>query len=114
MYTEEDKSNLYVQHVVKSADCKLNGLKVVMDCANGANSEIAPMILRLLGAQVIPIFNNPNGININNGCGSTHLEALQQKSWKKAPTWALPTTVTQIAAWQWTKTARYWTATRLC
>ena len=79
VYTEEDKSNLYVQHVVKSADCKLNGLKVVMDCANGANSEIAPMILRLLGAQVIPIFNNPNGININNGCGSTHLEALQQK-----------------------------------
>ena len=79
VYTEEDKSNLYVQHVVKSADCKLNGLKVVMYCANGANSEIAPMILRLLGAQVIPIFNNPNGININNGCGSTHLEALQQK-----------------------------------
>lgn len=79
VYTEEDESNLYVQHVVKSADCKLNGLKVVMDCANGANSEIAPMILRLLGAQVIPIFNNPNGININNGCGSTHLEALQQK-----------------------------------
>lgn len=77
VYTEEDKSNLYVQHVVKSADCKLNGLKVVMDCANGANSEIAPMILRLLGAQVIPIFNNPNGININNGCGSTHLDQLK-------------------------------------
>ena len=58
---------------------KLNGLKVVMDCANGANSEIAPAILRTLGAHVIPIFHEPNGININNGCGSTHLEALQAK-----------------------------------
>ena len=50
-----------------------------MDCANGANSKIAPTILRLLGAEVIPIFDTPNGININNGCGSTHLEALRMK-----------------------------------
>ena len=40
---------------------------------------IAPVILRTLGAHVITIFNQPNGININNGCGSTHLEALQAK-----------------------------------
>ena len=50
-----------------------------MDCANGANSRIAPTILRLLGAEGIPIFNEPNGININNGCGSTHLDALRLK-----------------------------------
>lgn len=76
---EPDMGAFYVQHIVNSADLKLNGLKVVMDCANGANSEFAPTILRLLGAQVIPIYNTPNGININNGCGSTHLEALQRK-----------------------------------
>ena len=76
---EPDMGMLYVKHIVDSADVKLNGLKVVMDCANGANSEIAPAILRTLGAHVIPIFHEPNGININNGCGSTHLEALQAK-----------------------------------
>ena len=70
---------LYIKHIVSSAPCKLNGLKVVMDCANGANSHIAPVILRTLGAEVIPIFDEPNGTNINNGCGSTHLEALRMK-----------------------------------
>ena len=64
---------------MNTAYVKLDGLKVVMDCSNGANSEIAPEILRGLGAEVITIFNEPNGININDGCGSTHLEALQAK-----------------------------------
>src|SRR5574344_370762 len=76
---ESDMAELYIQHIVNSADTELDGLKVVIDCANGANSEIGPEILRRLGAEVITIFNEPNGININNGCGSTHLEALQQK-----------------------------------
>lgn len=76
---EDGLVQLYIDHIVKSAPCKLNGLKVVMDCSNGANSQVAPVILRLLGAEVIPIFDAPNGININNGCGSTHLEALQMK-----------------------------------
>ena len=76
---EPDMGMEYVQHIVDSCPVKLNGLKVVMDCANGAHSEIAPAILRTLGAHVIPIFHEPNGININNGCGSTHLEALQAK-----------------------------------
>ncbi|WP_289051026.1 phosphoglucosamine mutase [uncultured Acidaminococcus sp.] len=76
---EPDMGMEYVQHIVDSCPVKLNGLKVVMDCANGANSEIAPAILRTLGVHVIPIFHEPNGININNGCGSTHLEALQAK-----------------------------------
>lgn len=69
----------YIKHIISTAYTKLNGLKVVMDCSNGANSEIAPVILRGLGAEVVTIFNEPNGININNGCGSTHLEALQKK-----------------------------------
>lgn len=76
---EKDLSALYIQHILSTAYAKLNGLKIVMDCSNGANSEIAPVILRSLGAEVVAIFNEPNGININNGCGSTHLEALQKK-----------------------------------
>ncbi len=69
----------YIDYIVSAADRRLTGLKVVMDCSNGANSEFAPAILRSLGAEVVAIFNQPNGININNGCGSTHLEALQAK-----------------------------------
>ncbi len=76
---EENLAELYIKHITDTAYAKLNGLKVVMDCSNGANSLIAPVILRSLGAEVVTIFNEPNGININNGCGSTHLEALQAK-----------------------------------
>lgn len=76
---ESGLAEKYVKHIVNTAYTKLDGIKVVMDCSNGANSEIAPIILRNLGAEVVTIFNQPNGININNGCGSTHLEALQAK-----------------------------------
>ncbi|EJW93458.1 phosphoglucosamine mutase, partial [gut metagenome] len=76
---ERGMAELYIKHVIGTAYTKLDGLKVVMDCSNGANSEIAPVILRSLGAEVVTIFNEPNGTNINNGCGSTHLEALQKK-----------------------------------
>ncbi len=79
IFYEKNLAELYIKHIMKTAYAKLNGLKVVMDCSNGANSMIAPVILRGLGAEVIPIFNEPNGTNINNGCGSTHLEALQKK-----------------------------------
>lgn len=76
---QEGLDELYIKHILNTAPCRLRGLRVVMDCANGANSKIAPTILRLLGAEVMPIFDTPNGININNGCGSTHLEALRMK-----------------------------------
>lgn len=76
---EDNLAEKYIKHILNTAYVKLNGLKVVMDCSNGANSQIAPVILRGLGAEVITIFNKPNGININNGCGSTHMEALQKK-----------------------------------
>ena len=76
---EKNLAELYIKHILNTAYADLKGLKVVMDCSNGANSQIAPVILRSLGAEVITIFNEPNGININNGCGSTHLEALQKK-----------------------------------
>ncbi|MFI4954658.1 MAG: phosphoglucosamine mutase [Gammaproteobacteria bacterium] len=56
----------------------LSGLKIVVDCANGATYHVAPNVLRELGAQVIPIHNKPDGLNINDQCGSLHPENLQQ------------------------------------
>ncbi len=56
----------------------LKGLKIVIDCANGAAYQTAPAVLEELGASVIPIFAEPNGLNINDNCGSTHPENLQK------------------------------------
>lgn len=55
----------------------LSDLKIVVDCANGAGYSVAPRVLRELGAEVIAIHNTPDGININDNCGSTHPEILQ-------------------------------------
>jgi len=56
----------------------LNDLTIVVDCANGAAYNVGPAVYRELGAKVIAIHNEPNGLNINEGCGSTHPESLQQ------------------------------------
>ena len=79
LFYEYNLAGRYVNHIVETASTNLRGLKVVLDCSNGANSEIGPVILRSLGADVVTIFDHPDGDNINNGCGSTHLEALQKK-----------------------------------
>jgi phosphoglucosamine mutase len=60
-------------------DIKLTGLKVVVDCANGAASFVAPEALRRAGAEVIAVANTPDGWNINDGVGSTHLDFLKQQ-----------------------------------
>jgi phosphoglucosamine mutase len=62
-----------------SGSLKLAGLKMVIDCANGAASSLAPELFKRLGATVIAINNAPDGKNINLGCGSLHLEGLQQR-----------------------------------
>jgi phosphoglucosamine mutase len=68
----------YVEHVLATtAPGSLDGVRVVLDCAHGAASVVAPQILRRAGATVIEIGTDPDGLNINEGCGSTHLEALQ-------------------------------------
>lgn len=67
----------YVEYALGTVDASLDGLKVVVDCANGAAFEAAPTAFRKLGAEVIVINDKPDGININAGCGSTHLEQLQ-------------------------------------
>jgi phosphoglucosamine mutase len=61
-----------------SSDVTLNGLKIVVDCANGAGYHIAPNVFRELGADVIEIGVEPNGLNINLECGATHPEILQR------------------------------------
>jgi phosphoglucosamine mutase len=67
----------YVDHLLSTLDRRLSGLKVVVDCANGAATEAAPMALRAAGAEVVVIGAEPDGLNINDGCGSTHLGPLQ-------------------------------------
>ncbi len=71
----------YIEFVKNSfpKDKTLNGLKIVIDCANGAAYSIAPMVLWELGAEVVAIGTNPNGFNINEKCGSTSPEALRAK-----------------------------------
>ncbi|WP_016954099.1 phosphoglucosamine mutase [Catenovulum agarivorans] len=61
------------------SDMSLKGLKIVVDCANGATYHIAPNVLRELGAEVIEIGTSPDGVNINLNCGATSLKALQEK-----------------------------------
>ncbi|ADY54851.1 phosphoglucosamine mutase [Syntrophobotulus glycolicus DSM 8271] len=63
---------------LKTTAVSLEGLKVVIDCANGAASEVAPRVMTELGAELVPIYHYPNGVNINVNCGSTHPEALIQ------------------------------------
>ncbi|MBP2637352.1 MAG: glmM [Firmicutes bacterium] len=67
----------YVTYAVGTVQGSLKGLKIVVDCANGAAYEAAPTAFRALGAEVIVLNDKPDGININAGCGSTHLEQLQ-------------------------------------
>ncbi len=66
----------YLDHVVQRFGSELNGLRIVVDCANGAYSGIAPKAFSRLGADVIAIGDEPDGTNINVGCGATDLELL--------------------------------------
>ena len=69
--------NSYIEHLLSTIDVSLTGLKVVVDCANGASSFTAPVALSRAGAEVIAIANTPDGWNINDGVGSTHLDFLR-------------------------------------
>jgi phosphoglucosamine mutase len=69
----------YLHHLEASLDGRrLDGMRVVLDCANGAASTVAPALLRDLGADVVVLHADPDGRNINDGCGSTHPQALQR------------------------------------
>ena len=72
--------NAYLQHLKDAVDgLSLVGLKIIIDCANGASCDFALKLFSDLGAEVVAIHNEPNGTNINENCGSLHLEDLQAK-----------------------------------
>ncbi len=78
--TRVDRSRLQYQEFCAStlpSGTDLTGLKIVVDCANGAAYKVAPRVLADLGAEIVPIGCSPNGRNINDGCGSTAPELLQ-------------------------------------
>ncbi|MEV4346019.1 phosphoglucosamine mutase [Actinoplanes sp. NPDC049596] len=72
-----DGAEHYIKHLVGSTPHSLTGIKVVVDCANGAASEVGPVAYEEAGAEVIAIHADPDGLNINDDCGSTHLEKVQ-------------------------------------
>jgi phosphoglucosamine mutase len=74
---DQGASARYLSHLLASVSTPLSGLKIVVDCANGASSHVAPIAYDQAGAKVIAIHNSPDGWNINENCGSTHLEDLQ-------------------------------------
>ena len=74
-----DAREEYINHAIQSVPVDLSGLKIVVDCAEGASFYTSVEALRELGANVVPIHNMPDGTNINSNCGSTHMEELQAR-----------------------------------
>ena len=73
-----DAIERYLEHVVGAIPARLDSLTVVVDCSNGAAYQAAPRAYAAAGARVIAINDQPDGLNINDGCGSTHLEPLRR------------------------------------
>ncbi len=73
-----DPKEAYVRHLADTAPCRLVGMRVAVDCANGASSTTAESLFRALGADAVITHSQPDGVNINESCGSTHLESLQE------------------------------------
>lgn len=76
VYKRRSAVSDYVEHIKRSIDCDLSGINVAVDCANGSASATADQLFRELGASAHIIHSNPNGMNINDKCGSTNLDAL--------------------------------------
>lgn len=74
-----DAREEYINHAVQSVPVELSGMKIVVDCAEGASYYTSVEALKDLGAEVVAIHNNPDGTNINANCGSTHMEELQAR-----------------------------------
>jgi len=72
----DDALNDYVDFIQSTVETDLSGMKVVIDCANGASYEAAPMLFERLGIEFLVVSNQPDGKNINKNCGSTHMEHL--------------------------------------
>ncbi len=76
VFTRYDYVDDYIEYIASTIDVKLDGLKIALDCANGSASVTAEKLFTKLGAQCYMMSDRPNGVNINNNCGSTHLEQL--------------------------------------
>ena len=76
--TYADAVERYATHLVSTLPRRLDGIRVVLDCAHGAASAAGPRALEAAGAEVLAICAEPDGLNINDGCGSTHLDVLQK------------------------------------
>ncbi len=74
-----DAREEYINHAIQSVNVELSGVKIVVDCAEGASFYTSVEALKELGAEVVAIHNNPDGTNINANCGSTHMEELQAR-----------------------------------
>ncbi|MBP2310929.1 phosphoglucosamine mutase [Azospirillum soli] len=77
----EDATGRYIEYVKNTfpRGLRLDGLKIVVDCANGAAYKVAPKVLYELGADVVPVGVSPDGLNINKGCGATATQTLQEQ-----------------------------------
>jgi phosphoglucosamine mutase len=75
--TSTDAAVRYLENLARATTHRVDGLTVVVDCANGAASTVGPEAYRAAGARVIAIHADPDGLNINDGCGSTHLDELR-------------------------------------
>ena len=75
---EEDAVDLYIQHIKSTVPYALDGMKIALDCANGSASRTAERLYTELGAECYMLHDKPNGTNINDKCGSTHMESLKQ------------------------------------
>ena len=80
---DDDALGRYAEFLKSTIDVDIKGMKIVLDCANGAAYKVAERVYRDLGADITVIGNEPNGININEGCGSTHPEKLQAEVLKQ-------------------------------
>ena len=76
VFIREDYVEKYIDHVCKCVNADLSGLKIAIDCSNGSASVTAEKIFKRLGADCYIMSDSPNGININDNCGSTHMERL--------------------------------------
>jgi phosphoglucosamine mutase len=76
----DDATGRYIEYIKSTLrkGTSLEGMKIVVDCANGAAYKTTPWLLRELGAEVISLHDEPDGVNINAGCGSTHMEPLRK------------------------------------
>ena len=76
MFPRHDYVNKYIEHILSTTDTRLDGMRIALDCSNGSASYTAEKIFTSLGAQCHIMHDNPDGVNINANCGSTHMDGL--------------------------------------